>query len=101
MEGAIPGTLRMEDAGEMTVGDEGGKLTSKGSHLYLLERFGADGKGEMVIRRLKHTPNLSLEMVLDEPSEKCAVTDTVVVAVEVSPPPSVAVMSQFKNCANS
>jgi len=33
------------------------------------ERFGSNNEGEIVLRRLKHTPNLSITTVYDEPTE--------------------------------
>ena len=68
-DGALPGTYKASDAGQLGVGDEGGQLNSEGSYLYALYREGKDGVVELVIRRLKHTPDLRLAMVFDEATE--------------------------------
>ena len=53
LDGAILSTLRKEDAGSIAVGEDSANLTSMGSYLYLIERFGKDGGGDAVIRRIK------------------------------------------------
>ena len=69
LDGALLDTLDERDAGGLDVGEDGVQLTSNGSYLYLLERFGRDGSGEVVLRRMKHTPNLRLKCVVSEPTE--------------------------------
>ena len=68
LEGAISGTFKAEDAGEIGLGSDGASLTSNGSYLYALKRFGFNGS-ELVVRRLKHTPNLPMEYVFSEATE--------------------------------
>ena len=69
LDGAIPGTYWAKDAGEIAVGDASTTLGSDGSYLYMHERIGSNNKGEIVLRRLKHTPNLSITTVYDEATE--------------------------------
>ena len=68
LEGAIPGTRKLEDAGDISLGSDGASLESLGSYLFALERFGVDSS-EVVLRRMKHTPNLPMAMVFSEASE--------------------------------
>ena len=68
LDGALPGTLRLSDAGDIRLGSDGSVLTSLGSYLYVLERRGANGS-EIVVRRMKHTPSLPMAMVFSEASE--------------------------------
>ena len=68
LDGAIPGTFKAEDAGEIGLGSDGASLTSNGSHLYALKRFGHNGS-ELVVRRLKHTPSLPMPYVFSEATE--------------------------------
>ena len=60
---------RMRRAGDLNVGDEGASLESKGSYLYVYERFGRDGSGEVIVRRMKHTPRLHQQIVFSEATE--------------------------------
>ena len=69
MDGVIPGTLKMSDAGTLGVGTEGAVLRSHGSHLYIFERLAANGNKEVVVRRLKYTPTLPIPFVFSEASE--------------------------------
>ena len=48
LDGALPGTLRMCDAGNIGLGSDGVVLSSLGSHLFVLERHGANGS-EIVV----------------------------------------------------
>ena len=68
LDGAIPGTLRLADAGDIGLGSDGVVLSSLGSYLYVLERRAANGT-EIVVRRMKHTPTLPMAMVFSEASE--------------------------------
>ena len=69
LDGAILSTLRKEDAGSIAVGEDSANLTSMGSYLYLIERFGKDGGGDVVVRRLKYTPSLRLPIVFSEAND--------------------------------
>ena len=69
LRGALLHTLKKEDAGGMAVGDRDAALQSLGSYEYLFVRYGSDGSGELLRRRLKHTPNLPVEFVFSEPTE--------------------------------
>ena len=69
LDGAILESYNASDAGDLSVGDEGASLESKGSYLYVYERFGRDGSGEVIVRRMKHTPRLHLQIVFSEPTE--------------------------------
>ena len=66
LDGAILESYSKADAGTLSVGDEGARLESKGSYIYIYERFGSDGSGELVARRMKHTPSLHLPIVFSE-----------------------------------
>ena len=66
--GAIPGTFKKSDAGQIGVGSDDAALESHGSYLFALERFGTNGS-EKVLRRLKYTPNLPMAMVFSEATE--------------------------------
>ena len=68
LEGAIPGTLCLDDAGDIGIGSDGVMLSSLGSYLYVLERRAVNGT-EIVVRRMKHTPSLPQNMVFSEASE--------------------------------
>ena len=68
LDGAIPGTLRLADAGDIGLGSDGVVLSSLGSYLYVRERRAANGT-EIVVRRMKHTPTLPMAMVFSEASE--------------------------------
>ena len=68
LDGAISGTFKAEDAGEIGLGSDGASLTSNGSYLFALKRFGYNGS-ELVVRRLKHTPNLPMAFVFSEATE--------------------------------
>ena len=69
LDGAILESYSKADAGTLSVGDEGARLESKGSYIYIYERFGSDGSGELVARRMKHTPSLHLPIVFSEATE--------------------------------
>ena len=69
LRGALLHTLRKEDAGTLAVGDKDAALESLGSYEYLIVRYGSDGSGELLRRRLKHAPNLPCEFVFSEPTE--------------------------------
>ena len=68
LDGAIPGTCRMSDAGEIGLGSDGATLESKGSYLYALRRVGVNAE-ETVLRRCKHTPKLPMAIVFSEATE--------------------------------
>ena len=68
LDGAVPGTFCASDAGNIGLGSEGAVLESKGSWLYVLHRHGTDSC-ELVVRRLKYTPNLPMAIVFSEASE--------------------------------
>lgn len=68
LDGAVPGTFCAPDAGDIGLGSEGAVLESKGSWLYCLHRYGTDSN-ELVVRRLKYTPNLPMAIVFSEASE--------------------------------
>ena len=68
LDGAIPGTCRMSDAGEIGLGSDGATLESKGSYLYAMRRVGVNAE-ETVLRRCKHTPNLPMAIVFSEATE--------------------------------
>ena len=69
LDGALLDTYNPDDAGDLDLGDADSKLRCCGSYEYVYERFGADGSGELVVRRMKHTPNLQLKVVFSEPTE--------------------------------
>ena len=69
LDGAILESYNASDAGDLNVGDEGASLESKGSYLYVYERFGRDGSGEVIVRRMKHTPRLHQQIVFSEATE--------------------------------
>ena len=50
LHGALLDSLKIEDAGSMKVGDANAQLVSKGSYIYLHERYGASG-AELAARR--------------------------------------------------
>ena len=68
LDGAIAGTFRSEDAGEIGLGSDNATLRSEGSYLYALKR-GAVNSSELVIRRLKYCPNLPMPFVFSEATE--------------------------------
>ena len=66
LAGAVPGTHRPQDAVSMGVGNDEAKLESDGTRFYLFYRYGANGEGEVVARRMHYTPNLNVPMVFSE-----------------------------------
>ena len=69
IDGAVPGSYSDKDAESLSVGNKNSALRSLGSYLFVLERFAANGSKELVLRRMKHTPDLHLPMVISEPTE--------------------------------
>ena len=67
-DGAVAGTFRASDACEIGLGSQGATLSCKGSWLYVLHRFGKT-TSEIVVRRLKYTPDLPMPIVFSEASE--------------------------------
>ena len=53
----------------MGVGTNDSGLESKGSYIFIFERYGSDGSGEVVARRMRHTPNLPVHVVFSEAAE--------------------------------
>ena len=53
----------------MVVGKSSNSLESTGSYWYLHERFAANGVGDVALRVMKHTPELSVPLVYSEPTE--------------------------------
>ena len=68
LEGAVAGTFNASDAGDIGLGSEGAVLKSKGSWLFVLHRHGTNSS-ELVVRRMKYTPNLPMAMVFSEACE--------------------------------
>ena len=56
-------------AEKMVVGKSSNSLESTGSYLYLHERYAANGVGDVALRTMKHTPELSVPVVYSEPTE--------------------------------
>jgi len=71
LDGALMDTKQDSD-GDLTVGKKGVGLSSKGSYDYVIERCGSNGKAEIVMRRMLHTPDLPFAMVISEPTETYA-----------------------------
>ena len=69
LDGAILSTFIAADAGYIAVGNNAGGLHSEGSYVYMFERYGADGSGDVVLRRMKHTPDLRVPVVFSEATE--------------------------------
>ena len=69
LAGAILDTYSADGECRMGVGASDAGLNAKGSYIYVFERYGADGSGELVARRLRHTPELPVHIVFSEPSE--------------------------------
>ena len=69
LTGAILSTYRREDAGALNVGDASSELVSKGSYDFVGIRTGKGGSRELVVRRMKYTPNLGVPVVFSEPTE--------------------------------
>ena len=67
--GAILDTYSADGECRMDVGTSEAGLNAKGSYVYVFERYGADGSGELVARRLRHTPDLPVHIVFSEASE--------------------------------
>ena len=65
LAGAILDTYSADGECRMSVGsnEANAGLTAKGSYVYVFERYGADGSGELVARRLRHTPDLPVHIV--------------------------------------
>ena len=68
LDGAMPGTFKPEDAGQIGLGSEGATLECKDSYLYALRRYGVNTL-EVVLRRMKHTPKLPMAIVFSEATE--------------------------------
>lgn len=69
LDGAILSTFVAADAGPIAVGNNAASLHCEGSYIYMFERYGADGGGDVVLRRMKHTPDLRLPVVFSEATE--------------------------------
>jgi hypothetical protein len=69
LDGAVLSTFERADAGDLKVGESTARLSSLGSYIYVYERNGSDGSAETVVRRMKHTPTLHINMVISEPTE--------------------------------
>ena len=69
LHGAILHTHRPTDEGRVRVGNKGETLLSLGSYLYLLERTGKNQVTELVLRRMMHTPKLSVQYAFSESIE--------------------------------
>ena len=69
LRGAMLDTYSSAGECHMGVGTNDSGLESKGSYVFVFERFGSDGSGELVARRMRHTPNLPVHMVFSEGAE--------------------------------
>ena len=69
LSGAMLDTYSAAGECQMGVGTNDSGLESKGSYIFVFERFGSDGSGELVARRMRHTPNLPVHMVFSEGAE--------------------------------
>jgi hypothetical protein len=67
LDGAVLSTFCGSDSGRLDVGEDGAALVSRGSYVYMLERSGKNHVTELVLRRMKHTPNLKLHYVATVP----------------------------------
>jgi hypothetical protein len=68
LAGAVPSSFQSLPE-TLSVGDKDSGLRSLGSYDFVLERQGSNGETETVVRRMKHTPNLHLPMVISEGTE--------------------------------
>ena len=69
IKGAVPGSYNANDAENLSVGNKNAGLKALGSYLFVVKRFGGKGTQETVVRRMKHTPDLHIPMVISEPTE--------------------------------
>ena len=69
LRGAVLETFAPEDGGSLAAANEAGGLHVEGSYIFVFDRFGADGSGERVARRIKYAPNLGLPLVIAESTE--------------------------------
>ena len=67
-EGALPGSF-IPAQESFALGDANSQLKCLGSYEFVQERLGSDGSKELVLRRMKHTPNLHVPQVISEGTE--------------------------------
>jgi len=69
LAGVIPHTHDWSGVGAIGMGSDSAYLESRGSHLFMYIREGKDGTREVVLRRMRHTPDLRLDAVFSEACE--------------------------------
>ena len=68
LAGAVLSTHSLDGTGNLNVANSGG-LACDGCHVHIYRRYGRSGN-EVVARRMKHTPNLHVDIVFSE-AEEC------------------------------